>query len=49
MSYPTDLRYTNGFSLTWADLPKVPDAATPLPQPVDAQPRDGSSPTEGTT
>ena len=44
-----DLRYTNGFSLTWADLPKAPEAAIPLPQPVDAQPRNGSSPTEGTT
>ena len=44
-----DLRYTNGFSLTWADLPKAPAAATPLPQPVDAQPRDGTSPMEGTT
>ena len=44
-----DLRYTNGFSLTWADLPKAAPAAMPLPQPVDAQSRDGSSPTEGTT
>jgi cell division protein FtsQ len=44
-----DLRYTNGFSLTWADLPKVPEAAAPLPQPVDAQPRDGSSPMDAST
>jgi cell division protein FtsQ len=44
-----DLRYTNGFSLTWADLPKAPEAPTSLPQPVEAQPHDGSSPTEGTT
>lgn len=45
-----DLRYTNGFSLTWAELPRAtPDAAAPLPQPVDAQSRDGSSPTEETT
>lgn len=29
-----DLRYTNGFSLTWADLPEPPQAATPLPRPV---------------
>lgn len=35
-----DLRYTNGFSLTWADLPKqgaaapAPAEAAPLPQPV---------------
>jgi cell division protein FtsQ len=44
-----DLRYTNGFSLTWADLPKAPEATAPLPQPVDAQSRDGSSSMEGTT
>lgn len=44
-----DLRYTNGFSLTWADLPKAPAAASPLPRPVDAQPRDGSSPMEAST
>ena len=30
-----DLRYTNGFSLVWADLPKAPKAAAnPLPQPL---------------
>ena len=29
-----DLRYTNGFSLTWADLPKPPKPAAPLPQPL---------------
>ncbi|WP_240906185.1 cell division protein FtsQ/DivIB [Thermomonas sp. HDW16] len=28
-----DLRYTNGFSLTWADLPKPPKAAASLPNP----------------
>jgi cell division protein FtsQ len=44
-----DLRYTNGFSLTWADLPKVSEAAAPLPQPVAALPRNGSSSMEGTT
>jgi cell division protein FtsQ len=43
-----DLRYTNGFSLTWADLPKAPETATPLPQPV-AMIAHGRSSTEGTT
>lgn len=33
-----DLRYTNGFSLTWAALPKVP-AQAPLPRPIAASPR----------
>ena len=28
-----DLRYTNGFSLTWVDLPKPPKTTAPLPQP----------------
>ncbi len=37
-----DLRYTNGFSLTWAALPKAPAAAT-LPQPVAALSRGASS------
>lgn len=37
-----DLRYTNGFSLTWADLPKAPKTAAPLPQPVAASARNGS-------
>lgn len=46
-----DLRYTNGFSLTWADLPKVtaPVDAAPLPQPVDAPVRNGTSSMQGTT
>ena len=39
-----DLRYTNGFSLTWADLPKAPQVAAPLPQPVAASSRDVPSP-----
>ncbi len=42
-----DLRYTNGFSLTWADLPKAPETA-PLPQPVAMTAR-GATSTEGTT
>ena len=37
-----DLRYTNGFSLTWADLPKAPKTTAPLPQPVAASMRNGS-------
>ena len=37
-----DLRYTNGFSLTWADLPKAPKTAAPLPQPVAASARNGA-------
>ena len=44
-----DLRYTNGFSLTWAELPKVPKPVSPLPQPVAVLPRDGTSSMEGTT
>ena len=48
-----DLRYTNGFSLTWADLPIVDqarvDRAAPLPQPVDAPARNGASSMQGTT
>ncbi len=44
-----DLRYTNGFSLTWVDLPKVPAPAAPLPRPVAALLRNGSSSMEGTT
>jgi cell division protein FtsQ len=43
-----DLRYTNGFSLVWADLPKQ-DARTaaPLPRPLAALPRAAAS-MEGT-
>lgn len=44
-----DLRYTNGFSLTWAERPKAPEAAAPLPQPVAQLSRDGNSSMEGTT
>lgn len=44
-----DLRYTNGFSLTWADLPKPPKIAAPLPQPVASLSRGGATSMEGTT
>ena len=43
------LRYTNGFSLTWVDLPKAPENALLLPQPVAALSRSGSSSMEGTS
>lgn len=43
-----DLRYTNGFSLTWADLPKMPETAVPLPQPL-ATIAGGRSSMEGTS
>lgn len=46
-----DLRYTNGFSLVWADLPtQEPPApqADPLPQPIAALPR-GRIALQGTT
>lgn len=42
-----DLRYTNGFSLTWAELPKAPGTAT-LPQPVAISAR-GATSMQGTT
>ena len=46
-----DLRYTNGFSLVWAELPKpappVPQA-DPLPQPIAASSR-GRIALQGTT
>jgi cell division protein FtsQ len=45
-----DLRYTNGFSLIWADLPKVPPQKepAPFPQPV-AQMLRGAMSMEATT
>ena len=50
-----DLRYTNGFSLTWAELPKqgaaapAPAQAAPLPQPVATIVRDGHSSMDAST
>jgi len=49
-----DLRYTNGFSLSWADLPKVAPAAPALPnltlpQPLAPTSRDGTPSMQGTT
>ena len=47
----SDLRYTNGFSLVWADLPpQEPPApqADPLPQPIAELPR-GRIALQGTT
>lgn len=46
-----DLRYTNGFSLVWAQLPKPaapPPLAEPLPQPIAAPSRGRNAP-EATT
>ena len=39
-----DLRYTNGFSLTWVDLPKPPKTTAPLPQPLAMASRGVPSP-----
>jgi cell division protein FtsQ len=44
-----DLRYTNGFSLTWADLPKASPAALPLPQSVAPPSRDTVPSMQGNT
>ena len=48
-----DLRYTNGFSLSWAALPKAsalpaPVQDAPLPQPAPDAPA-GRNDTQGTT
>lgn len=48
-----DLRYTNGFALVWAELPKAelsaPAAAPPLPQPITALHAGDGRSLQGTT
>ncbi len=48
-----DLRYTNGFSLTWSDLPKADALPRPMQESTSPQPfpasREGSNAQEATT